>query len=120
MDTTGNVVKDKSFLFAVLIVKAARYLQQNHREFVLSKPLLRSGTSIGANIEEAMAGQSRKDFIVKMANASKETRETHYWIRLLITTGYLKDGREAEMTLMNDSIELSKMLTSIVKTSQEN
>lgn len=55
-----------------------------------------------------------------MAIASKETRETHYWIRLLITTGYLKDGREAEMTLMNDCIELSKMLTSIVKTSQEN
>ncbi|MCU7874138.1 MAG: four helix bundle protein [Candidatus Thiodiazotropha sp. (ex Lucinoma borealis)] len=123
MDTTGNVVKDKSFLFAVRIVKAARYLQQNHREFVLSKQLLRSGTSIGANIEEAMAGQSRKDFIAKMAIASKETRETretHYWIRLLITTGYLKDGREAEMTLMNDCIELSKMLTSIVKTSQEN
>lgn len=126
MDTTGNVVKDKSFLFAVRIVKAARYLQQNHREFVLSKQLLRSGTSVGANIEEAMAGQSRKDFIAKMAIASKETRETretretHYWIRLLITTGYLKDGREAEMTLMNDCIELSKMLTSIVKTSQEN
>ncbi|MCU7919490.1 MAG: four helix bundle protein [Candidatus Thiodiazotropha sp. (ex Epidulcina cf. delphinae)] len=120
MGTTGNVVRDKSFRFAVRIVNAARYLQQNHREFVLSKQLLRSGTSIGANIEEAMAGQSRKDFIAKMAIASKETRETHYWIRLLISTGYLNDGREAEKTLINDCIELSKMLTSIVKTSQEN
>lgn len=120
MDSTGNVVKDKSFLFAIRIVNLARYLQRNHKEFVLSKQLVRSGTSIGANIEEALAGQSRKDFIAKMAIASKEARETDYWIRLLIATGYLIEQRSAEKTLQNDCEELTKLLTSIVKTSQEN
>ena len=116
---TGNVVKEKSFLFAIRIVNVARYLQRNHREYVLSKQLMRAGTSIGANIEEALAGQSRKDFIAKMAIASKEARETDYWIRLLIATGYLNKDRTAEKTLQIDSIELTKLLTSIVKTSQE-
>lgn len=120
METTGNVVKEKSFLFAVRIVNVARYLRQHHKEYVLSKQLIRSGTSIGANIEEALAGQSRKDFIAKMAIASKETRETAYWLRLLIATGYLNETRKAERTLQDDCKQLTKLLTSIVKTSQEN
>ncbi|MEW8265078.1 MAG: four helix bundle protein [Candidatus Thiodiazotropha sp.] len=120
MDSTGNVVKEKSFLFAIRIVNLAQYLRRTHKEFVLSKQLVHSGTSIGANIEEALAGQSRKDFIAKMAIASKEARETDYWIRLLIATGYLSEQRMAEKTLQNDCEELNRLLTSIVKTSQEN
>ncbi|MCU7843035.1 MAG: four helix bundle protein [Candidatus Thiodiazotropha sp. (ex Monitilora ramsayi)] len=120
MDSTGNVVREKSFLFAVRIVNLERYLCRNHKEYVLSKQLVRSGTSIGANIEEALAGQSRRDFIAKMAIASKETRETCYWIRLLIATGYLNKERTAVKTLQSDCEELTKLLTSIVKTSQEN
>lgn len=120
MDTTGNVVREKSFLFAVRIVNLARYLCRNHKEYVLSKQLIRAGTSIGANIEEALAGQSRRDFTAKMAIASKEARETGYWIRLLIATGYLNEMRNAEKTLQRDCDELIKLLTSIVKTSQEN
>jgi four helix bundle protein len=120
VDSTGNVVREKRFLFAARIVNLARYLCNNHREYVLSKQLVRSGTSIGANTEEALAGQSRKDFIAKMAIASKEARETGYWIRLLIATGYLKEERAAERTLQSDCEELTKLLTSIVTTSQEN
>ncbi|MEW8319213.1 MAG: four helix bundle protein [Candidatus Thiodiazotropha sp.] len=120
MDSTGNVVKEKSFLFAIRIVNLAQYLRRTHKEFVLSKQLVRSETSIGANIEEALAGQSRKDFIAKMAIASKEARETDYWIRLLIATGYLSEQRMAEKTLQNVCEELNRLLTSIVKTSQEN
>ena len=73
-----NVVLEKSFVFAVGIVKTARRLQLDRREWVLSKQLIRSGTSIGANIEEAIAAQSKKDFLSKMSIALKEARETHY------------------------------------------
>ena len=115
--TTGNVVRDKSFSFAVRIVNLARYLREEHREYVLSRQVLRSGTSIGANIEEALAGQSRKDFIAKMAIASKEARETGYWLRLLLATGYLS-GEQGD-SIASDCDELTRLLTSIVKTSQE-
>ncbi len=114
----GNVVRDKRFRFAVRIVRMAQHLRRQHSEFVLSKQVLRSGTRIGANVEEALAGQSRKDFIANMAVASKETRETIYWIRLLKETEYL-DERSAD-SLLQDCGELKKLLTSIVKSSQEN
>ncbi|MET0051430.1 MAG: four helix bundle protein [Candidatus Thiodiazotropha sp.] len=120
MVSTRNVVREKSFLFAVRIVKLARHLQHDHKEYVLSKQLTRAGTSIGANIEEALAGQSRRDFIAKMSIASKEARETQYWIRLLIASGYLNSERTAETTLQMHCDELIRLLTSIVKTSQEN
>ena len=83
-----NAVRDKSYVFAKEVVYAYQKLVKEKREFVLSKQFLRSGTSIGANIEEAIGAQSRKDFFHKMTIAYKEARETKYWIRLLIDTGY--------------------------------
>ena len=85
----NNLILDKSFAFAVRIVKLYKYLCDEQKEYVLSKQLLRCGTSIGANINEAQAGQSKADFIAKMSIASKEARETNYWIELLIETKYL-------------------------------
>ena len=84
-----NVVLDKAFNFAIRVVNLYKFLCKDKKEYTLSKQLLRSGTSIGANINEAQAGQSKKDFIAKMAIASKEARESKYWIRLLIETKYL-------------------------------
>ena len=109
-----NIILDKSFDFSIRIVNLYKYLKNDQKEYVLSKQLLRSGTSIGANVNEAQAGQSKKDFIAKMCIASKEARESLYWINLLIATKYLslEDDYEIE--------ELKKMLTSIIKTSQEN
>ena len=90
------------------------------KEYVLSKQLLRAGTSIGANINEAQAGQSKADFIAKMAIASKEARESKYWIDLLIKTDYLDINENHVKPLLNDIEEIIKLLTSIVKTSMEN
>jgi len=112
-----NKVKDAAFGLAVRSVKLAQYLQKAHQEFVLSKQILRSGTSVGANIEEALAGQSRNDFIAKMAIASKEARETLYWIRLLKETGYLES--KAAESIRRDGEKVVKLLTAIVKSSQE-
>ncbi len=111
----GNIVKQKSYDFALDIVKTCRYLNNEQREYVLSKQLLRSGTSIGANIEEALAAGSKKDFTYKMTIASKEARESFYWIRLLIDSNYL--DKERNNHLLKKSEELVKILTSIVKSS---
>lgn len=108
---------ERAFLFAVRIVKTVKTLQAEHKEYVLSRQLLRSGTSIGANIEEALAGQSRRDFAAKMSIASKEARETEYWLKLLRETGYLR-GITAE-PIETDIRELRSMLTAIVKTTNE-
>ena len=86
-----SVVKDKSFDFAVRIVKLCRYLREEKKEFVLSKQLLRSGTSIGANISEAQRGQTKPDFYAKISIALKEASETEYWIRLLHATEYINN-----------------------------
>ncbi len=114
-----NVVLDKSFSFAVRIVNLYKYLSAEKREYVLSKQLLRCGTSIGANINEAQAGQSTADFIAKMSIASKEARESKYWIDLLIKTDYLDREKKHTQTLLYEIEELIKLLTSIVKASQE-
>jgi four helix bundle protein len=92
-----NVVLDKSFAFAVRTVNAYKFLVDEKREFVLSKQFLRSGTSIGANAEEAVGGQSTPDFIAKLVIAYKEARETKYWIRLLHAGGYLDDTQTASL-----------------------
>lgn len=112
-----NQIKEKSYAFALSIVRAAKVLQAD-KEFVLSKQLLRAGTSIGANVEEAGAAQSKKDFIAKMSIASKEARETHYWIRLLADADYLDNITSRQ--LLDDCLELIKILTSIVKIAQSN
>ena len=117
---SGNIILDKSFEFAIRVVKLYKYLCDDKKEYVLSKQLLRAGTSIGANINEAQAGQSKADFIAKMAIASKEARESKYWIDLLIKTDYLDINENHIKSLLNDIEEIIKLLTSIVKTSMEN
>lgn len=113
----SNVVKDKSFKFAIRIVKVYQFLSEKN-EFVLSKQLLRSGTSVGAMIREAEHSETKKDFIHKMAIAQKEINETIYWIELLKETGYIKE--DEFLSIHNDAIEIIKLLTSILKTTKEN
>jgi four helix bundle protein len=110
---TGNVVQDKSYSFALKIVKIYKFLTEDKKEYVLSKQLLRSGTSIGALVEEAIGGQSEKDFYAKSAIAYKEARETHYWIRLLRDSEYLEIRIATD--LLNDTDELQRIIGSIEK-----
>ena len=109
-----NVVEEKSFAFAVRIVKLCRIIADRNKEYVLSKQLLRSGTSIGANISEAEKGQSKADFYAKMNIALKEANETHYWLRLLHETEYLTDKEFDSME--KDIKEIISILVSICKT----
>jgi four helix bundle protein len=112
-----SIVKHKSYSFALQIIKLCSWLrQQKHSE--IATQLLRSGTSIGANVEEALAGQSRKDFFAKMSIASKEARETNYWLRLIKDAGIL--DKQKSQALIDTSEELMKILTSIVKTGYDN
>lgn len=104
-----NNVLEKAFGFAVRIVKLYQHLVKENKEYVLSKQLLRSGTSIGANINEAQAAQSTADFIAKMSIASKEARETHYWLQLLCETDYLNKEQPHVHSLLEQSEELIKM-----------
>jgi four helix bundle protein len=108
-----NVVKQKSYDFALRVVKLCIWLKE-HKHFEMSRQLLKSGTSIGANIEEALAGQSKKDFLSKMSIASKEARETSYWLRLLTDSQIL--SQQQSQSMITESEELLKLLTSIVKT----
>ena len=110
-----NIIKEKAYKFALEIINLYRQMTEQS-EFILSKQIVRSGTSIGANVEEASAAQSKKDFISKMAIASKEAREIHYWLRLLRDSGLCKKIDYAK--LIKESEEIIKILTSIVKTSQ--
>jgi four helix bundle protein len=110
-----SLVADKSYAFALTIVQLARTLRQKH-EYELATQLLRSGTSIGANVEEALAGISRPDFIAKMGIASKEARETRYWLRLIHDSKIVPAQDTAQ--LIKHADELLRMLIAIVKTSQ--
>ena len=109
-------MKDKSKRFAVRIVKLYQYLSEEKREYVMSKQLLRSGTSVGANVREALQAQSKADFTAKMSISLKEINETEYWLELLFETGYLSE--EEFESIAQDCKELLKLLTSIVKTSR--
>jgi len=113
-----NILLDKSFAFAVRVVNAYKFLLKERKEFVLSKQFLRSGTSIGANAEEAVGGQSRNDFASKLAIAYKEARETKYWIRLLHATGYLDE--EQSESLLRDTEELLRIIGRIQITMKTN
>lgn len=113
-----SLVYQKSFAFAVRIVNLYKYLSDNKNEYVMSKQLLRSGTSIGANIKEALQAQSKKDYLSKMNIALKEASETEYWLNLLIETKYIE--KLHSMSILEDCIELNKMLISIVKTTKSN
>ena len=112
-----SIVYDKAFNFAIKIVKLYKYLCENKKEFILSKQLIRSGTSIGANIAEGLEGQSTKDFVSKLSKALKEAVESRYWIDLLKETEYLTE--EQYNIINNDITELIKMLTRIIKTTKE-
>ncbi|TDP58231.1 four helix bundle protein [Flavobacterium dankookense] len=109
-----NVIQQKSFQFAVRIINLYKYLINDKREFVLSKQLLRSGTSIGANIEESIGGQSEKDFLAKLSISYKEARETIYWLKLLKETEYISEV-EFE-SIHNEAEEICKILAKIIIT----
>lgn len=109
-----NVLKEKSYQFAIRIVKLYQFLKDEKNEFTLSKQILRSGTSIGANVEEAIGAQSQKDFYMKLNIAYKETRETHYWLRILHDTNYI-DEKQFQ-SIINDCEELLKITGTIIKT----
>ena len=111
-----NIIEEKSFQFAVRIVRLSQYLRESKREFVLSKQVLRSGTSIGANVAESQHAQSRADFINKLEIALKEASETKYWLRLLKETGYISDSEYD--SIFPECAELEKILVRIVKTSK--
>jgi four helix bundle protein len=113
-----NVIREKSFAFALRIVKLYQFLTETKREFVLSKQLLRSGTAIGALVREAEQGESKPDFIHKTAIALKEVNESDYWIELLHQSGYLKETEY--LSIHSDLAELLKMLTAIIKTTKAN
>jgi four helix bundle protein len=113
-----NIVKEKSFTFAVRIVKVARHLQEQKHEFVLSKQVLRSGTAVGALVRESEHAESKADFIHKLAIALKEANETQYWIDLLHQTDLIDDSCHASVN--PDIIELVKLLTSIIKSTKAN
>ncbi|MDR0307198.1 MAG: four helix bundle protein, partial [Chitinispirillales bacterium] len=111
-----NVVVDKSKSFAVRIVKLYQYLCGEKKEFVLSKQLLRSGTSIGANVKEAIRGQSKADFVFKLNISLKEASETEYWLELLHETGYISNSEFK--SIIKDCTGLIKLLTSIINSSK--
>ena len=110
-----NIVRDRSMAFAIRVVRLYKYLCEERKEYVLSKQLLRSGTSVGANVKEAIRGQSKADFSAKMNIALKEISETEYWLELLYETEYLSETQFK--SIYDDCQELLKILYSIVKTS---
>lgn len=113
-----NVVKNLSFEFAVRVVNLHKYLREHKNEFVLSKQLLRSGTSVGAMVREAEHAESKIDFKHKMAIAQKEINETIYWLELLKETDYLS-GEQFE-SMNKDAVEIIKLITAIIKTTKSN
>ena len=113
-----NVVKTKSFLFAVRVVKLYKFLCESKKEFVLSKQLLRSGTSVGAMVREAEHAETKNDFKHKMGIAQKEINETIYWLELLKETDYL--SQEQFDSINADAIEIIKLITSIIKSVKAN
>lgn len=113
-----NIIENKSFQFAVRTVKLYKHLTTDKKEYVMSKQLLKSGTSIGANVSEAERGQSKADFYAKMSIALKEAHETYYWLRLLYATEYLTEKEFSSIEL--DIKEIIALLMAICKTTQEN
>lgn len=111
-----NAIQEKSYLFAIRIVRLYQHLSKEKKEFILSKQILRSGTSVGANVEEALGGSSRRDFKSKMNIAYKEARETKYWLKLMKDTDYI-DVR-AFNSIYDDCEELLKLLYTIIQSSK--
>ena len=114
----SNIVREKSYEFSVKVIKIFLYLSKSKREFVLSKQLLKSGTSVGANIEEAIAASSPRDFIHKLTIANKEARETSYWLNLLKDCGFLES--EHFKDLESDCLELRRIISAIIISTKKN
>lgn len=112
-DIDNNVIVQKSFSFAIRCVNLCKYLKEEKKEYEMSKQLIRSGTSIGANVKEALRAQSKADFKSKLNISLKEASETEYWIELLWRTQYINEA--AAKSLLADCVELIKLLTSIIK-----
>lgn len=113
-----NLILDKSKAFAIRIINLYKHLNEEKREYILSKQLLRSGTNIGANCREAARGQSKADFVAKMNIALKEADETAYWLELLYATDFVTQVQF--QSIYNDAEELIKLLVSIIKTTKQN
>ena len=114
-----NIVLRKSKAFALRIIKMYRWLSEEKHEYVLSKQCLRSGTSIGANIRESINAQSKSDFVSKLSIALKESDETQYWLELLHESDYI-DDEKLFLSIYDENIELTRQLTSIIKSTKEN
>lgn len=112
-----SIIEQKSFQFAIRIVKLCKHLRSSKKEYTLSKQLLRSGTSIGANVAEAQQAQSKADFVSKLSISLKETTETKYWIKLLKATDYLSETEYG--SIFSDCVEIEKILVTIIKTTKE-
>lgn len=113
-----NILIDKSINFAARIIKLNRFLTDEKKEYIISKQIIRSATSIGANINEAQYGNSKADFIAKLHISLKETAETEYWLRLLLKAEYI-DAKTAD-SLLNDCLEIKRILISSLNTAKEN
>lgn len=113
-----NIIRQRSFEFAVRVVKLYRFLCEKQKEFVLSKQLLRSGTSVGAMVREAEHGESKIDFKHKLSIAQKEINESLYWLELMKETGYLTKAQFDDIS--EDATGILKLLTSIIKTTKNN
>ena len=112
-----NLLIDKSISFAVRIIKLYQYLIKTKKESIISKQIIRSGTSIGANINEANYGQSKKDFISKMHIALKETAETEYWLRLLIMSEFITE--DMGKSILSDCLEIKRILIATINTAKK-
>ncbi|MBO7494792.1 MAG: four helix bundle protein [Bacteroidales bacterium] len=115
---TENVIVKKSKDFALRIINMYKYLCVEKREYVISKQVLRSGTSIGANVREGVRGQTKPDFIAKMSVAQKEAEETCYWLELLYESGYI--NKSIFESMYRDNLEINRILASIILTARQN
>ncbi len=115
-----NLILQKSYDFSLRIIELYKFLCESEKEYVLSKHLLRTGISIGANVNEAQARMSRKDFVAKMSIASKEARETRYWLDLLVDSGYISKTDNKVKNLFEEMESIINVLTKIVKTGASN
>ncbi|HBF89223.1 MAG TPA: four helix bundle protein [Bacteroidales bacterium] len=114
----NNIVKEKAFEFAVKIIELGKFLMNEKKEFIISKQIIRSGTSVGANIEESIGGVSKADFSYRLSISYKEARETHYWLRLLERTNYIEKVKCNE--LLNECDEICKLLYVIIRSTNKN
>ena len=117
--TRDNIVEQKSRAFAIRIVNLFKYLRDRRREDIMSRQVLRSGTSIGANVFEGTYAQSKEDFVNKYSIALKEANETRYWLQLLSDTGYLSATDAMAQSLVEDCVELIRILTASIRTAKQ-